>query len=153
MLELSKSNFKDVYDSHQIPLAVGRSFLFSAFGAAIINGGNVLAALSTGSMFAVITFSASVLSPLIAGVCGESTQVAAGRYKACLVDLAILIATCVVTQLVFNVTISPVLLGVGVLAPLVLTSSSERLVGKAMSIMSVPGLLAAFAWSIIENNY
>jgi len=149
-MSLAIANLKEVCRENTIPQEVGRSFIYSFLGAWIWNGGEATEALSSGGACALITFTASALSPVVAGYLGFTHRepIVEGTHRF-LIQAGVITTATLVMRVLFKILIDPVIIAVSVIANGIITSFLSRVeAGHPFTIMHPLG----FIGSIIQKN-
>lgn len=148
MIQTINDNLKATWNKNNFSQAVGRSFIYTAVASAILNGGNLTLAIASGGTFAALTFTASLLSPVVAGILGEKIGHAA-KDKALFANGAAIGLACVVAHYVLNLRINlPALLLSFI--PTIFANGPMQL-GVPLSVMSFPGTLASYLVTYITR--
>lgn len=149
-MTLALSNLQQVYNDNIIAHEVGCSFLYSYVGSWMWNGGDTSEALNVGGACALITFTASLLSPVVSGFFGYSHREPIIEPKVrILIQAGVLSAAALAMRIFFEIFINPVVMVVSIIANAVISACVQRVeAGHPYTIMHPLG----FIGSIIQKN-
>lgn len=138
------ANFKEFYRENALPKDVGRSFIYSWPPAFILNGGETNQAFITAGSCALMTFTASVLSPMVAGIFGYSHREPLEGMNLFIVQASVITVAALVLGIAVGIFINPYLVGLSiVLCAGSSVYAANAYAGQSIVLMHPMGLLGS----------
>lgn len=141
-------SLKTYFNGPVIPLAVGKSFLFSAAAVFILSSGSTHAALIAGGACAVVTFTACVLKDITLSILGWDKNQSIDPFRNAFMNTAVAGMAIVVAQVAFGVIAQPLYVVIGctfgLIASVTVLKNSRPNAGTPIVIMHPVGLVGSY---------